>query len=136
MKCLTAILLAALTTPALAQTMYKCPSPTGTINYQQTPCTPTGGGEVIEQKAIQSTGTGGLSDDAKAFLEERDKARQQQPQPQQARNSEIEKKCFDMRRKIMFLEEREARGIHTWSKHGYEESHYLKREYTQLCGSW
>ncbi|MCB1767849.1 MAG: DUF4124 domain-containing protein, partial [Candidatus Competibacteraceae bacterium] len=56
MKCLTAILLAALTTPALAQTMYKCPSPTGTINYQQTPCTPTGGGEVIEQKAIKSTG--------------------------------------------------------------------------------
>ena len=69
MKGLTAILLAALTSPALAQTMYKCPSPTGTINYQQTPCTPTGGGEVIKQKAIKSTGGTGLSHEAQNYLD-------------------------------------------------------------------
>jgi hypothetical protein len=54
----------------------------------------------------------------------------------QARSGEVEKECMDMRKRIMRMEDREARGIQTWSKHGYEESEYLKKEYEQLCGSW
>lgn len=45
--------------PAFGQTMYKCPPaiPGGTPVFQQMPCTPTGGGEVMEAKPIKSTGT-------------------------------------------------------------------------------
>ena len=32
------------------------------------------------------------------------------------------------------MKERESRGIHTWSKHGYEESHWREKEYQELCG--
>ena len=138
MKTLPIILLAgALISPATAQTMYKCPDPSGNVKYQQMPCTLTGGGEAIEVKAAPSGSGSGLSDEAKAYLEEREKARQQASQaPSQSRSGEVEKACMDMKRRIMFLEEREARGIHTWSKHGYEESHYLKQEYESLCGHW
>ncbi len=124
-------------TPAFGQTMYKCPNAAGVVNFQQMPCTPQGGGVTIHIKT-PPTGTGaGLSDAAKAYLEERDKARQQAVSATpSSRSGEIEKECMDMKRRIMQLEEREARGIHTWSKHGYEESHYRKQEYETLCGAW
>lgn len=35
------------TTPALGQMVHKCPGPDGKLVYQQAPCTPTGGGEVL-----------------------------------------------------------------------------------------
>ncbi len=124
--------------PALGQTMYKCPDPSGVVKFQQMPCTPTGGGEAVTVKALPTnSGGSGLSDEAKAYLEEREKARQQtSPASSQARSGEVEKACMDMRKQIMRMEDREARGIHTWSRHGYEESHYLKQEYEKLCGSW
>lgn len=138
MKTLSIILLSlALTAPVAAQTMYKCPDPSGVVKFQQMPCTPTGGGEEVPVKAVPASGGSGLSDEAKAYLEERDKARQQPQQASvQGRSGEVEKECMDMKRRIMRMQDREARGIHTWSKHGYEESHYLKQEYEKLCGSY
>lgn len=133
------MLLAMLSMPAFGQSMYKCPSPTpgAPAIYQQMPCSPQGGGEVVPVKAMPTTGNEGLSDSAKAYLEEQNKARQQTSSAAtQQRSGEVEKECMDMKRKIMQLEEREARGIHTWSKHGYEESHYRKKEYETFCGSW
>ncbi|MCO5763775.1 MAG: DUF4124 domain-containing protein [Chromatiaceae bacterium] len=54
-KSITAII-ALLAAPAFGQTMYKCPNPAGVLTYQQTPCTPTGGGEPVPVKAIPTTG--------------------------------------------------------------------------------
>jgi len=130
------LLLALIALPAFGQTMYKCPNAAGVVQYQQMPCTLTGGGEAVEVKAAPSGSGSGLSEEAKAYLEERDKARQQPGPPPQARSGEVEKECMEMRRRIMRMEDREARGIHTWSKHGYEESTYLKQEYETLCGYW
>lgn len=122
--------------PVFGQTMYKCPDSLGVVKFQQMPCSPTGGGEVVPIKTMPTGSGDGLSDSAKAYLDERDKARQQTTQTLSTRSGEVEKACFDMRKRILRMEEREARGIHTWSRHGYEESHYLKQEYEKLCGSW
>ena len=51
-----------------------------------------------------------------------------------ARSGEVEKECMDMKRRLGEMKERESRGIHTWSKHGYEESHWREKEYQELCG--
>ncbi len=123
--------------PAWGQSVYKCPQPDGPPKYQQQPCTITGDGEKMDVKPIPTGAGAGLSDAAKDYLQEQEKARQNvQKSTTTARSGEVEKECMDMRRRIMRLEERENRGIHTWSKHGYEESNYLKKEYETLCGSW
>jgi hypothetical protein len=64
------ISLALIATPALGQTMYKCPNAAGTVNFQQMPCTPTGGGESVEVKKIPAGAGSGMSDSAKAYLDE------------------------------------------------------------------
>jgi hypothetical protein len=116
--------------PALGQTIYKCPDPSGVVKFSQVPCQ---GSEAITINVTRS-GVDGLRDSERAYLEDRDKARQQADKPEKsARSSEVDKECFDMKRQIAELEEREARGIHTWSKHGYEESHWRRKEYDDLC---
>lgn len=60
--------------PAFGQTMYKCPDPSGVVKFQQMPCLPTGGGETMTVKPLAGSGTG-LSDNAKAYLAERDRYR-------------------------------------------------------------
>lgn len=114
--------------PAFGQTIYKCPGADGTIKFSQTPC----GGETIIVNIPKPSGDG-LRDSERAYLEERDKARQTRQVAKPTRSGEVEKECMDMKRRIMELEERESRGIHTWSKHGYEESHWRKKEYEELC---
>ncbi len=54
--------------------MYKCPSPTpgAPAVYQQMPCSPTGGGETVPVKAIPAGTGSGLSDNAKAYMQDRD----------------------------------------------------------------
>lgn len=66
--------LLAATTPALAQTIYKCPSPVpgAPAVYQQMPCSPTGGGEALAVKSIPAGAGSGLSEDAKKYMAERD----------------------------------------------------------------
>lgn len=129
----------ALSLPAYGQTMYKCPTPAGTVTFQQMPCTPQGGGEAVEVKTAPSGTGSGLSEEGKAYLEEREKARQEArsalppPAPVQASNKEESDPCVELRWRIIRLEEREAQGIHTWSKHGYEESDALKEKYQKLC---
>ncbi|MFZ1828628.1 MAG: DUF4124 domain-containing protein [Candidatus Competibacteraceae bacterium] len=54
--------------PVFAQTMYKCPNAAGTVNFQQMPCTPTGGGEAVAKKEIKSTGSSMMSESAKSYL--------------------------------------------------------------------
>lgn len=69
------LLAALLAAPALSQTMYKCPDPSGVVKYQQMPCSPTGGGEAVQVKPI-AAGTGsGLSDSAKKYLDEQTEQR-------------------------------------------------------------
>ncbi|MDS4020654.1 MAG: DUF4124 domain-containing protein [Candidatus Competibacter sp.] len=43
-------------TPAFGQTMYKCPGESGEVKFQQMPCSPQGGGEVISVKPIKPIG--------------------------------------------------------------------------------
>ena len=63
------LLLALIALPTFGQTMHKCPNAAGVVQYQQMPCTPTGGGETLAVKKIP-VGTGsGLSDDAKSYLD-------------------------------------------------------------------
>lgn len=59
-----------LTAPAFGQSMYKCPSPTpgAPATYQQMPCSPQGGGDVVQKKEIQSTGSPLMSESAKGYL--------------------------------------------------------------------
>lgn len=76
----TLILLSALITlPAFTQTMYKCPSPTPGAPpiFQQAPCTPQGGGEVVAVKKLPGSGTG-LSEEGRAYLTEQTAARHEQ----------------------------------------------------------
>lgn len=61
-----------LATPAFGQNMYKCPNPAGVVTFQQNPCD---GGEVLKVKAIPAGAGSGLSDNAKAYLAERDRVR-------------------------------------------------------------
>ncbi|MCU0806402.1 MAG: hypothetical protein MUC53_00160 [Candidatus Contendobacter sp.] len=74
-----ALILAA---PAFGQTMYKCPNAAGVVAYQQMPCTPTGGGESIAVKSIPMGAGSGISDNARAYLAERDRYRAEQAQAQ------------------------------------------------------
>lgn len=65
--------------PAYSQTMYKCPSPTPGLpaTYQQMPC-PQGGGETLEKKELQSTGTSMMSDSAMNYLADVEKQNAEQ----------------------------------------------------------
>lgn len=125
------ILIAAmLAAPAIGQTMYRCPDPAGVVKFQQTPC-PNGQSVTVN---TAPTGAGGLRDSERSYLEER----QKQAKKPTATTSASEKpsECFSMRRRILEMENREKRGIHTWSKGGEEESVYRKREHETLCGPW
>jgi hypothetical protein len=59
-----------LTTPAFGQPIYKCPDVSGVIRFQQTPCE---GGQPIAVKPIPTGAGSGLSDNARAYLAERDR---------------------------------------------------------------
>lgn len=72
MKCMMIIALL-LASPVAAQQIYKCQKPDGTTMIQQMPCTPTGGGETMTVKPIPQGAGSGLSDDAKAYMADRDK---------------------------------------------------------------
>jgi hypothetical protein len=71
---------ALIATPAFGQTMYKCPNAAGVVNFQQMPCSLQGGGETVPVKAIPAGAGSGLSDNAKAYMEERDQYRAEQAQ--------------------------------------------------------
>ena len=70
--------LALIASPVVGQTMYKCPDPTGVVKFQQMPCSPQGGGETVTVKPIPTGAGSGLSDNAKAYLGERDQYRAEQ----------------------------------------------------------
>jgi len=124
------ILIAALlTAPAIGQIMYKCPDPAGVVKFQQAPC-PNRQSVTVN---TAPTGADGLRDSERLYLEERQK---QSTQPTVTTSaSEKPSECFSMRRRILELEKREARGIHTRVSNE-EESAYRKREYEALCGPW
>lgn len=70
--------------PAFGQTMYKCPDESGTVKFQQMPCSPTGGGEAMQVKKLPGSGEGLRPEEAqtlKDFSEHNaaaDKARAEQ----------------------------------------------------------
>lgn len=68
-----------LAAPAFGQTMYKCPNPAGVVAYQQAPCQ---GGEALAIKPIPTGAGSGLSDNAKAYLAERDRVRAEEAKAQ------------------------------------------------------
>lgn len=71
MKKTTLMILSLLTAPAFAQTMYKCPNDAGIVNFQQTPCTPTGGGERVPTKPIRTTGTDArINEQGQAYMQD------------------------------------------------------------------
>lgn len=67
----------ALALPAYGQTMYKCPNAAGTVNFQQMPCTPQGGGEEVPVKTLTSGQGAHLSENAIRYLQEQTQARQE-----------------------------------------------------------
>ncbi len=71
-RAISVFTLTLLATPAIGQQMYKCPDSSGVIKFQQMPCSPTGGGETVTVKPIPSGAGSGLSDNAKAYMEQRD----------------------------------------------------------------
>jgi hypothetical protein len=73
------LILTLIASPAFAQTMYKCPSPTPGAPpiFQQAPCTPQGGGETVAVKKLPGSGTG-LSEEGRAYLTEQTAARHEQ----------------------------------------------------------
>ena len=58
--------------------VYKCPDVNGVVRFQQMPCE---GGQAITVKPLAGSGTG-LSEEAKAYLAERDRYRAEQAQAQ------------------------------------------------------
>lgn len=71
--------------PAFGQTIYKCPDPSGVVKFSQVPCQ---GSEAITINVTKS-GVDGLRDSERAYLEDRDKAREQADKPEKsARSSE------------------------------------------------
>ncbi len=115
----------------IGQTMYKCPDASGVAKYQQMPCPD---GQPVSVNTAP-TGAGGLTDSERAYLEERQRQAAAKP-AQTTKASEKSPECFSIRRRILEMENREKRGIHTWSKSGEEESVYRKQEYETLCGPW
>ena len=84
-----------ITAPAVAQTMYKCPSPAGTVAFQQTPCD---GGQAQAVKPITSGQGAGLSSEALQYLDsqaaqraERNRLAEEESQRQEALNVERSK---------------------------------------------
>jgi hypothetical protein len=67
---LTLLLCSALSAPALGQTIYKCPSPDGTVTLQQMPCSPQGGGETLQLNVPKPGRDGGLRESEKAYMHE------------------------------------------------------------------
>lgn len=67
-----------LAAPAFGQ-VYKCPDASGVIRFQQIPCE---GGHAIAVKPIPTGAGSGLSDNARAYLAERDHYRAEQAQAQ------------------------------------------------------
>lgn len=86
LKMLSPIFFLVLAGPALGQPVYKCPGADGAIKYSQIPCP----GEAITINVQKPSGDG-LRDSERAYLEERDKARQQTAKPEKsARSGEVE----------------------------------------------
>lgn len=124
---LAAALFAAPTT--FGQTIYKCPSPDGTVKFSQTPC----GGEAITINAPKPSGDG-LRDSERAYLEDRDKARQQQASQaaKPPRSGEVEAECLKMRERVLELEHRSQSGVHTYSL-GVDDAILERQKYERLC---
>lgn len=62
-----------LTTPAFGQSMYKCPSPQpgAPAIYQQMPCSPQGGGEVVTVNPIRTTGADArINEQGQAYMQD------------------------------------------------------------------
>ena len=77
MKTIVCCLAVLLSATATGQQFYKCPSPTpgSPPVIQQMPCSPQGGGETLTVTPIKTGAGSGLSDNAKAYLQERDQYR-------------------------------------------------------------
>ena len=147
MKPFMFMLLAALASSAVGQTMYKCPSPAGTAHYQQTPCE---GGETHAVKPIPSGQGAGLSDEAKAYLDERtahreEKARANEPSESDSlsqhikkiKTEQLAKDCYALEKRIRYIQSLEARDVHL-KQHsiGDEESREAIEQYKRKCGHW
>lgn len=66
---LIALTLTLLATPVIGQQVYKCPDADGVVKFQQLPCS---GGESITVKPIPNGAGSGLSNNAKAYMQQRD----------------------------------------------------------------
>lgn len=150
MKTLITLTLLALTWPALSQTMYKCPDPAGIVKFQQMPCSPQGGGEAVPVKAIPAGGGSGLSDNAKAYLQQRDEHRAERakaaaPSDSPSLSSQIEivrkqklaEDCYALEKRIYYIQNLEKKGAHV-NQHsiGDEDSRNAIAEYKRRCGHW
>jgi len=82
--------------PAFGPTMYKCPNAAGVVNFQQMPCTPQGGGEIVPVKAIPTGADSGSGSPQGASETDRVK--------QLAHQAERERRFLEIRREIDELE--------------------------------
>lgn len=134
--------------PVMGQTMYKCPNVAGTVNYQQMPCSPTGGGETLDVKTIRHGAGSGISDAAKKYLSERDAHRAHNANResttdslddhiQKIKKEELAKDCYALEKRIHWIKRLEADGIHLkQDSMGNDDSKEAIEEYKKKCGHW
>lgn len=150
MKTTLMILSLLLPLPAFAQTMYKCPNAAGTVNFQQMPCTPTGGGETLTVKSIpagvdSSEATAKMKAYSESLNEEWKKqkdANRSRPSSlndhiEMVRNEELAKDCYALEKRIHWIIKKEREGAHLdRDSMMNDDSLEAIDQYERKCGPW
>jgi hypothetical protein len=130
--------------------VFKCPKPGGTLTFQQIPCSIHGDGEKINIKTVDpdDKSTTESVERMKALSEKinDDKRKQDEgkydkktfekvPLEQQIEREEHARYCYDLKRYIYKILEKEDRGIrHVTSVFIHDESEAKIKEYEKNCG--
>ena len=154
MKIFTVIVLAAMMSPAMGQSFYKCPSPKAGAppTIQQMPCSVTGGGEQI--KVAPHTPGADESAAATARMKAYSESLNSQREAQQNSNrtsggdslsdhmerikvEELAKECHSLGKRVYWLRKKEKEGAHLKRDSGMDgDSREAIEEYESKCGHW
>ena len=142
---------------AHGQTIYKCSSPTPGAPpiIQQMPCSPAGGGEAITIHAPPPAS--GANDAAEATArikaysdslneqwrkqkennDRRPRSSSLEQEIEAVRRSELAKECYDLGKRIQYIEKLEQKGAHV--RYGSvmdDDSKEAIEQYEKNCGAW
>ena len=146
-----------LSASAYSQTIYKCPSPTPGAPpiIQQMPCSPTGGGETMTINVPKSAAGANDAAETTARIKAYSDSLNEQWRKQKENNdrrprlnsleqeieavkrSELAKDCYDLGKRIQYIEKLEKKGAHV--RYGSvmdEDSKEAIEQYEKNCGDW